>query len=263
MLLSSVVFNFIFQANLMFSRKARMAKSRTRQGFTLVELLVAIAIIAILAAILFPAFARSRENARRSSCSSNLKQISLGLMQYTQDNDGYLVKTWRGPLPATVGYGPSNTTDKYKWMDAIQPYVKNEKIFTCPSDDKNEPYRFRDGMNYGSYGLSNVYNEEPDKTIRDAPSDVNEAAIEDSTGTVWISETSSSTDNTFSFSWADKSSNPPLIKGDRNTLSTLIERHLETINVLYCDGHGKAVKLENLAKKNADDTMTAFTIQLD
>lgn len=59
----------------------------TGKGFTLIELLVVIAIIAILAAILFPVFARARENARRSSCMSNMKQIGLGLMQYTQDYD--------------------------------------------------------------------------------------------------------------------------------------------------------------------------------
>ena len=53
----------------------------TRYAFTPIEILVVIAIITILAAILFPVFARARENARRSSCSSNLKQIALGITQ--------------------------------------------------------------------------------------------------------------------------------------------------------------------------------------
>lgn len=62
-------------------------KKVQQKGFTLIELLVVIAIIALLAAILFPVFARARENARRTACISNLKQISLGYMQYTQDYD--------------------------------------------------------------------------------------------------------------------------------------------------------------------------------
>lgn len=62
-------------------------KFSSKKGFTLIELLVVIAIIAILAAILFPVFARARENARRASCQSNLKQIGLGILQYAQDYD--------------------------------------------------------------------------------------------------------------------------------------------------------------------------------
>ena len=58
-----------------------------RKGFTLIELLVVIAIIAILAAILFPVFARARENARKSNCLSNLKQLGNGMMMYVQDYD--------------------------------------------------------------------------------------------------------------------------------------------------------------------------------
>src|SRR3954470_5772961 len=64
----------------------RLLPAKT-QAFTLIELLVVIAIIAILAAILFPVFGRARANARRSACQSNLKQIGLGMLQYSQDND--------------------------------------------------------------------------------------------------------------------------------------------------------------------------------
>ena len=59
----------------------------TFAGFTLIELLVVIAIIAILAAILFPVFQKVRENARRASCASNLKQLGLAFLQYEQDAD--------------------------------------------------------------------------------------------------------------------------------------------------------------------------------
>src|SRR5689334_25448872 len=65
----------------------RVQTRRSLTGFTLIELLVVIAIIAILAAILFPVFARAREQARRTVCMSNMKQLSMGLMMYVQDYD--------------------------------------------------------------------------------------------------------------------------------------------------------------------------------
>lgn len=97
-------------------------------GFTLIELLVVIAIIAILAAILFPVFARARENARRASCQSNLKQIGLAFQQYTQDYDEHLPLNRR---PATTG---QFTTDYILWADGLQPYVKSLQVFVCPSN---------------------------------------------------------------------------------------------------------------------------------
>jgi len=66
-----------------------MGRTRTSRGFTLIELLVVIAIIAILAAILFPVFAKAREKAKGTTCQSNLKQISMAIIMYCQDTDGY------------------------------------------------------------------------------------------------------------------------------------------------------------------------------
>jgi len=91
-------------------------------GFTLIELLVVIAIIAILAAILFPVFSRAREKARQASCSSNLKQIALAAIQYTQDYDEMLVPDRVGP-----------TTGEFSWCACIYPYIKSNQVFTCPS----------------------------------------------------------------------------------------------------------------------------------
>jgi prepilin-type N-terminal cleavage/methylation domain-containing protein/prepilin-type processing-associated H-X9-DG protein len=105
-----------------------------RRGFTLIELLVVIAIIAILASILFPVFARARENARRTSCMSNLKQMGLGFAQYTQDYDEkFPSRLVNYTSPPTA---PDNITPDrpYAWADALQPYIKSTQIFQCPSE---------------------------------------------------------------------------------------------------------------------------------
>jgi prepilin-type N-terminal cleavage/methylation domain-containing protein/prepilin-type processing-associated H-X9-DG protein len=116
-----------------------------RSGFTLIELLVVIAIIAILAAILFPVFARARENARRASCQSNLKQLGLGVIQYRQDYDD------RFP----IGY--YYTAAAYvTWGEEIQPYIKSAQIFKCPSSTNVVVYAGLAGLNASAndYGIN-------------------------------------------------------------------------------------------------------------
>src|SRR5689334_13011973 len=94
----------------------RKPRGFIHRGFTLIELLVVIAIIALLAAILFPVFARARENARRSSCLNNLKQIGIGIAQYSQDYDETMV-------PVEVGTSSTET-----WHTLLQPYLKSQQI---------------------------------------------------------------------------------------------------------------------------------------
>lgn len=111
-----------------------------RTGFTLIELLVVIAIIAILAAILFPVFAKAREQARKTSCLSNLKQLGLGVTQYLQDYDEKFPfgNNWADLTNFTNGYG---------WGAQVAPYIKNTQIFVCPSDAT-----WSDGHSGQSYG---------------------------------------------------------------------------------------------------------------
>ncbi|MFA6665322.1 MAG: DUF1559 domain-containing protein [Armatimonadota bacterium] len=107
---------------------------RRDRGFTLIELLVVIAIIAILAAILFPVFAKARDKARQATCTSNLKQIGLALMQYAQD--------WDETLPwALLGWSTPEEK-KATWSVAIASYIglstnkSNQRtVFLCPSDN--------------------------------------------------------------------------------------------------------------------------------
>ncbi len=94
-------------------------------AFTLIELLVVIAIIAILAAILFPVFAQAREKARQTACLSNMKQIALGIVQYTQDYDELLPPSRNNSMGVVT-----------PWHWLIQPYVKNLQVFKCPSNQQ-------------------------------------------------------------------------------------------------------------------------------
>lgn len=110
----------------MLFAKRRAHSAKRHQGFTLIELLVVIAIIALLAAILFPVFARARENARKSSCTNNVKQLMLGVAQYTQDFDeAYPIGHNIIPNPGGVAVS---------WNQILIPYIKTTQSFVCPSD---------------------------------------------------------------------------------------------------------------------------------
>lgn len=125
-----------------------------RRGFTLIELLVVIAIIAILAAILFPAFARARENARRASCQSNLRQIGLGILQYVQDYD----ETYPMIQNTDPAYGQGAGSAGWwgTWAVGVDPYLKSKQIYACPSGINNYAVTFSNGMTFPvqNYGVN-------------------------------------------------------------------------------------------------------------
>ena len=252
-----------------------------RPAFTLVELLVVIAIIAILAAILFPVFARARENARRSSCQSNLKQIGLGLLQYIGDYDDQMPRSYFGPPPTT---GADKTTrDRTKWMDVIYPYVKSEQIFVCPSES-NARYRFSGNLavgeetdEYGSYGQNGAYSSPVDAATpprSSATQLISLAQIADSSQTIWATDINGrqGTDRSFGIFWLTSpppiatSATDPTIPGGTRQLEKIAERHLYTTNALFCDGHVKSFNLERLSQRHTTpggDVAYLFTIEDD
>jgi len=131
----------------------------SRKGFTLIELLVVIAIIAILAAILFPVFAKAREKARQATCTNNLKQIGIAVMQYAQDYDEWLPHAGNAYGFAT---GISN------WKQLVAPYLSVSPVtthtveigvFRCPSQPNKScgNSSYGDGGRYGGYGWNFQY----------------------------------------------------------------------------------------------------------
>lgn len=215
-----------------------MQRHTFRPAFTLIELLVVIAIIAILAAILFPVFGRARENARRSSCASNLKQIGLGFVQYNQDYDEMQ---------------PYNGVHVGAWRTAIDPYVKSVQIYRCPSDtNTNIPAENNANTSYAVNMCGK--NEKPMNNPNSPPMSRGDngntgalsiSAIQSPATTILLGDNNSNNAFQNAQNWADLSGLPlNTSNGVRNISGNWSERHLGTINTLFCDGHVKAVKLE-------------------
>ncbi len=113
-----------------------MKNFRCLRGFTLIELLVVIAIISILAAILFPVFASAREKARQTTCLSNIKQLSLANLQYSEDNDEAYVRVKQFSLNGAANPQTMETPQEgpyLMWAGILAPYTKSNGILSCPS----------------------------------------------------------------------------------------------------------------------------------
>jgi prepilin-type N-terminal cleavage/methylation domain-containing protein/prepilin-type processing-associated H-X9-DG protein len=232
--------------------RARIERKTRKQGFTLIELLVVIAIIAILAAILFPVFARARENARRASCISNFKQLGLGIMQYTQDYDENMPANWY----TSTAY---NGAGFYTWRWMIYPYVKSEQVYFCPSwtlpsgrirwsavgpQAAANGVEFSGITGYASNRTHRHYN--PGTLPMASASSVNLAAITVPAETFVIVEIKPNdwqmeTTNTIAQMVPDSLGNFPIngTPGAYPTDGISRTRHLDGYNFLYCDGHVK------------------------
>ena len=206
--------------------------AKTRSAFTLIELLVVIAIIAILAAILFPVFARARENARRSSCQSNLKQVGLGFLQYVQDYDEKFPPNFVNLDGAANYQQPANATAApvdLGWSQIIQPYLKSTQIFQCPSETKSPT----------TNGFSDTTSGFTDYFYNGFVAGESQAAFNAVAQSVLSGDGVGNN--------ATSGSQGGGIAGDPvGTLALLqngaAQRHLETCNFLFADGHVKSLK---------------------
>ncbi|HOM80200.1 MAG TPA: DUF1559 domain-containing protein [Armatimonadota bacterium] len=204
-----------------------------RSGFTLIELLVVIAIIAILAAILFPVFARARENARKSTCQSNLKQLGIGFGMYLQDYDEV--------LPPPYIDKPTRE-DRRRWHELIQPYVKNADVRFCPSDTKKDPTN-PDNCSYAVLMNGHVFVENSSGLGQRSLSEFNRVSelgmVVDADS--WYAYYGPVASHSTAHPYQDK-----LSSGRSTGDWKFLNRHSEGANCLYVDGHVKWQKASGL-----------------
>jgi prepilin-type N-terminal cleavage/methylation domain-containing protein/prepilin-type processing-associated H-X9-DG protein len=207
-------------------------KSRKLSAFTLIELLVVIAIIAILASILFPVFGRARENARRSSCQSNEKQIGLGSLQYMQDYDEkFVFQASSNDVPIS---NPMGSGDALSIPDKLHAYIKSEQIWKCASGT-------------GSGRISYHYNGNL--------AGMSQAAVTESARVAMLRDPANgSTFNVFymrpqgaypSNDPAIQSASADVERGDY-TLGNPKAPHFDGYNILFADGHVKYLNASTL-----------------
>lgn len=115
---------------------------RAAGGWTLVELLTVIAVIGILASLLFPVLARARGRATRTACASNMRQVGMAMLLYTQE--------WDGQFP---GISHEVTDDPYAWTHTLVRYLRSPEAVWCPGD----PLFGDRSARKGSYRVNNLF----------------------------------------------------------------------------------------------------------
>lgn len=217
---------------------------RTPKAFTLVELLIVIAIISLLAAILFPVFTRARENARRTSCMGNLRQLGLGIMQYTQDYDEYM------PLRqiTLIGKDGVNTTS-WSWRYLVYPYIKSTQIFTCPSNPLRTSNVNTDGSGANAWPGTPTFNVSyacnggstgPMGDLHNTPPYLaRKLAVLASPSTLLLVGESL---KNHAYLRNDVDPIGPDEAGYSSTSALMFGGHLSTANMIFADGHAKTLK---------------------
>jgi len=219
---------------------------KRKGGFTLIELLVVIAIIAILAAILFPVFAQAREKARSIDCVSNLKQLSLANLQYSEDYDEFNVPVFE----ANSGI---------PWWQALDPYVKSMSVYLCPDDTYSRgpgiiPVSYSIAFDWGDWGLCN--NNGCTNEAKWSAAGANVAKITQPSSTILFGERWNSYKQ-WGQGWAADlwCNDGEYLYGQNGHMPASIG-HSGGSNYGFCDGHAKWMHFENTVQPTNGNELT-------
>ena len=257
-------------------RRARQGFTNAPRAFTLIDLLVVIATIAILAAIPFPVFAQAREKARQTQCLSNTKQLGTALAMYAQDYDEMMVRTFVGTNDCSW-----NDARSLRWPLLLYPYTKNTAIHQCPSSTLRfvppsaaVPRSCEDG----AYGMNKAYANGSGISAQTANSPAGRAMADIAlpADTIYLADGGGYMEILWWNAASGKpvlyaNANPPILggpdanltNGGTNPRHALIGRHQGGACVVFCDGHAKWYKLEQLATANRNGVLPLFTIEDD
>ena len=228
---------------------------RAAGGFTLIELLVVIAIIAILAAILFPVFQRVRENARRTACLSNQKQLGLAFIQYSQDADELMPSATKGTAGAKVlggwnyysvfGVAPGTPAVFDVTQGSLYSYVKSKGVYVCPDDSVGQA----NGSSYAYSSCAAQFTAPAGTALYPGKS---LAQFDNPSGTLLLTEEANG--------GGSFSTNDAYFLFNFDTISL---RHSGGVNGLLVDGHAKYFLIDNTGASTAStgDNTKAWNLQ--
>ena len=228
-----------------------MTLYQSRRGFTLIELLVVIAIIALLAAILFPVFARARENARKSSCANNMKQVGVALQQYTQDYDEMLPYDYWAQNDGGNSQSDGTAANRppfsqFRWPSRMFAYIKSRQVFQCPSSRRGSGVTVPDTDLFSYWSAGAMFARPGAQPV--AIADINRPS---EAVTLYDDLNGERRDHLIFRPFYNNNNSNRYNGGVTSGGSFSANRtpmHLDAVNVLYGDGHVKSQKLDVLYK---------------
>lgn len=198
---------------------------RELSRFTLIELLIVIAIIAILASMLLPALKNARASAKKISCANQMKQLVSGHMMYAQDYDGWLCGSrqssyWRVLISPYIGDNESYSSS-YDW-NALQSVIEKNKIYTCPSLGVENSNGIVSGI---GYNYDNMGYLETDPLVK-------LASVSQPSSTILLGDTN---DDPTANVWNHYNLYTPSVLSSNGYM--MVPRHATGLNMGFVDGH--------------------------